>query len=146
MKRLSSAAALAAAFLVLPLAATAAPPPYSNGPVWDVVHIRTKDGRTDDYLKWVDTAWKAQEEALIKGGYAIGYKVYMVVDPREGEPDILLCTEFKNMAAMDTPVAEAYAFMAKQYGSATKANQEEVDRGSLRTVMGDVLIRELDLK
>jgi hypothetical protein len=146
MKRVLAAAALSAAFLAVPFSAMAQAPPYSNGPVWDVSQIRTKDGRFDDYIKWVSTAWKAQEEALMKAGYIIGYKVYTVVDPRDGEPDILLCTEYKNMAVMDTPVAQMYAWAAKHLGSTKQQNQGEVSRGSMRTVMGDVLMRELILK
>jgi hypothetical protein len=146
MKRVILAAALSVAFLGSAVRADAQAPPFSNGPVWDVVHIRTKDGRFDDYIKWVSTAWKQQQEALMKAGYIIGYKVYTVVDAREGEPDILLCTEFKNMGAMDTPVAEMYDFAAKHFGAIGQQNQQEVARGSMRTVMGDVLIREIDLK
>lgn len=146
MKHLKSAAALAAVSLVVSAIAAAQTPPVSNGPVWDCAQIRTKDGRSDDYMKWVATEWKAQEEALIKGGYAIGYRVYSVVAAREGEPDVLLCTEFKNMAAFDTPVSKMYAFMAKHFGSVTKADQQEVDRGSMRTVLGDVMLRQLELK
>lgn len=72
--------------------------------------------------------------------------MYGVVAAREGEPDVLLCTEFKNMAAFDTPVSKVYSFMAKHFGSVTKADQQEVDRGSMRTVLGDVMLRQLELK
>lgn len=146
MKRLMSAAALAAAYITTSAIASAQTPPISNGPVWDCAQVRTKDGQSDAYMNWVATQWKAQEEALIKGGYAIGYSVYSVVDPRDGEPDVLLCTELKNMAAMDTPVSEIYAFMSKHFGSVKKADQGEVARGSMRKVMGDVLLRQVNLK
>jgi hypothetical protein len=146
MKQLSLGAVLAAAYLGTSVLAIAQAPPYSRGPVWDCSQIRTKDGRADDYMKWVATQWKAQEEALIKGGFAIGYKVLSTVDARAGEPNILLCTEFKDMAAFDTPDAKVQAFMAKQFGSLSKADQQEVARGSMRTVMGDVMMRQLNLK
>jgi hypothetical protein len=146
MKRVIAAAALSAAFLVVSFSADAQAPPFSNGPVWDVSHIRTKDGHWDEYIQWVSTDWKAQQEALLKGGYIIGYKVYSVVDARDGEPDILLCTEYKNMAAMDVAPAQIYAFAAKHFGSTAEQNSHEASRGSMRTVMGDVLIREINLK
>lgn len=146
MKRVIAAAVLSVAFLGVSSFAAAQAPPFSNGPVWDVQHIRTKDGHFDDYMKWVSTVWKSNQEAWMKAGYTIGYKVYVVVDPRAGEPDILLCTEYKDMATMDKPVAELYAFAAKHFGSATQQNQEEASRESIRTPMGDVLIREVNLK
>lgn len=140
---LASAAALLAA-AAGPVQAQA--PPFDNGPVWSVTQVKVKDGRFDDYAKWLSNVWKPQEEALKKGGYIIGYKVLATVDARTGEPDLLLCEEYKNMAAFDVPVAEMYAFMAKQYGSIAKANQGEVARGSIRTIMGTELYRELVLK
>ena len=146
MKHLTLGAALAAAYLATSMVASAQTPPYSKGPVWDCAQIRIKDGHGADYLKWVATQWKAQEEALIKGGYAIGYKVLGTVDARAGEPDIMLCTEYKDMAAFDVPDAKVAAFMAKQFGSAKKASQEEVARGSMRKVMGNVMMRQIDLK
>ena len=82
----------------------------------------------------------------MKGGYTIGYKVYVVVDPRQGEPDIMLCTEYKNMAAMDVSVAEQYAFAAKHFGSTAQQDQQEASRQSIRTALGDVLLREINLK
>ncbi len=146
MKHLTLGAALAAAYLATSMVASAQTLPYSKGPVWDCAQIRTKDGHGAEYMKWVATQWKAQEEAAIKGGYAIGYKVLSAVDPRAGEPDIMLCTEYKDMAAFDVPDAKVAAFMAKQFGSAKQASQDEVARGSMRKVMGDVMMRQVILK
>jgi hypothetical protein len=145
MNRVIAAAALSVAFLGVSSFAAEPAPPFSNGPVWDVQHIRTKDGHFDDYMKWVSTVWKAYQVAWMKGGYTIGYKVYVVVDPRADEPDVLLCTEYKNMAAMDVPVAEQYAFAAKYFGGTAQQDKAEADREAIRTALGDVLIREVDL-
>jgi hypothetical protein len=121
-------------------------PGYENGPVWDMAQVQTKDGRFDDYMKWVSTEWKAQEEALKKAGVIVGYKVYLVQNARQGEPDIVLAQEWKNMAAFDVSVADGYALNKRLFGSAAKANQGEVDRGALRTVQSDILMREAVLK
>jgi len=146
MKRVIAAAALSAAFVLTSSLAAEPGPPFSNGPVWDVQQIRTKDGHFDDYIKWVSTVWKSYQEAWMKGGYTIGYKVYVVVDPRQGEPDILLCTEYKDMAAMDVSVAEQYAFAAKHFGPTAQQDQQQASRESIRTALGDVLLREINLK
>lgn len=146
MKRQLITMALAATFLSVPLIATAAAPPFSQGPVWSVTQVKTKDGHFDDYVKWLDNVWKPQEEAMEKAGYIIGFKVLNTVDPRTGEPDLLLCEEYKNMAAFDVPVAKMYAFAAKEFGSIAKAEQGEVARGSVRTIMGSALYREIILK
>ena len=128
------------------LAAEDQPPGYENGPVWDFAQIQTKDGHFDDYMKWVSTDWKAQEEALKKAGVIVGYKVYLVANPRQGEPDVILAQQWPNMAAFDRSVADEYTLNKRIYGSVAKSNKEEADRGAIRTVQGDVLVREVILK
>jgi hypothetical protein len=114
--------------------------------VWDFTQIQTKDGHQDDYLRWLATDWKRQEEALKKAGVIVSYHVYMVQNPRQGEPDIVLAQEYKNMATFDTPVAQQYALQAKIAGSIAKSNEAQAARGTIRTIMGDVMVREAVLK
>lgn len=147
MKYLLAACAASAALIATPvLAAGDNSPAFENGPVWDYTQIKTKDGHFDDYMKWLSTDWKVQEEALKKAGVIIDYKVYLVANPRENEPDILLGQEYRNMAAFDTPVAKQYEMQAKISGSIAKADQEQAARGTIRTILGDVMVREAILK
>jgi hypothetical protein len=145
MRTLLAAFAASTMLAATALAADEAPT-YDKGPVWDFGQIQTKDGHFDEYMKWVSTEWKAQEEAMKKAGYIVDYKVYLVQNQRQGEPDIILATEYKNMAALDHPVAEEMAMQAKISGSIAKADQEQVARGSIRTVLGDIMVREAILK
>jgi hypothetical protein len=135
----------AAALLSLPALADDAPS-FEKGPVWEFGEIKTVDGHFDDYMKWVSTEWKGQEEALKKAGRILDYKVFVVTDARQGEPDIVLGTEYKDMAEFDRPIADEYAMQAKIFGSLPKANQDQAARSSIRTVMGDVMMREVILK
>src|SRR6476646_3162304 len=81
--------------------------PYDNGPVWVVSNIQTKTGHFDEYMRYVATSWKAQQEDSRKKGWVLGYKVLTAVDARDNEPDIYLMVEYKNMAAaMDVPLDE----------------------------------------
>ncbi len=147
MKTLLAALAASAALLIGPaMAADDNGPSFENGPVWDFAQIQTKDGHFDDYMKWLSTDWKAQEDALKKRGVIVDYKVYLVANPRQGEPDVVLATEYKNMAAFDTPIAKQYALQAEIAGSLVKANQEQAARGSIRTILGDIMVREAILK
>lgn len=142
-------AALAASTVLAALPALAAGdmgPSFENGPVWDYAQVQTKDGHFDDYMAWLSTDWKAQQEALKKAGVIIDYKVLLVANPRQGEPDIILATEYKNMAALDTPVSEQYAMQAKISGSIAKSDEQQAARGSIRTILGDVMVREAILK
>lgn len=145
MKRVTAALAALFALVVLP-AFAASDRGYDNGPVWDFAAVQTKDGHFDDYMKFVTTTWKKQQEALKKAGYITDYKVYVVVDPRDNEPDIYLATQVKNMAEYDRSLDEMEAFFAKQFGSQEQANKEQADRGMIRTLRGETLTRELILK
>jgi hypothetical protein len=151
MKSLFAGIAASTVLIVGPaLAAGDDSPAFENGPVWDVVQVQTRDGHFDDYMKWVSTAWKAGEEAQKKEGVIVDYKVYVVDHPRAGEPDVLLCQEFRNMAAFDTPVAEQFEIAARISrsieGSIAKMNQQQAARGAIRTVLGSMMMREAVLK
>jgi len=140
----------AALALVPALALTAAfaddARPYDNGPVWDFSMIQTKGGHFDDYMKFVATNWKAQQEAAKAKGWVLDYKVFSVTDPRDNEPDIILAIEYKNMGVFDVAIEEQEALTKKVFGSLPASNKAAVDRESIRTLKGDVLTRELILK
>ena len=120
--------------------------PYDNGPVWDVSAVLTKPGHFDDYMKFVSTTWRAEQEALKAQGLVLDYKVLSVADARENEPDLYLMVEYKNMAAFDTPLDQQEAVTKKIFGSMAAANKTGIDRESIRTLKGDMLTRELILK
>jgi hypothetical protein len=50
------------------------------------------------------------------------------------------------MAEFDRPVADEYAMQAKIAGSIAKANQDQASRAAIRTLQGDVVMREITLK
>ena len=139
-------AALCLTAAVPVLAADDSAPSFQNGTVWDFADVKTTDGHFDEYMSWLAGPWKQQQEALKKAGYIISYKVLLVADPRHGEPDIILATEYANMAAFDRSTTEVYATMAKLFGPLPKASKEQADRGAIRTIMGDMLAREAVLK
>ena len=138
----------AAGLLATPLLAAPDPeaPAYENGTVWDFTEVRTLDGHFDDYMQWLATQWKGQEEALKKAGVIVSYKVFVAVDPRSNEGDLILAVEYPNMAVFDRSVASQYALQKKIFGSLTQASKEQAARGSIRTLKSDYLMREVLLK
>jgi hypothetical protein len=145
--RLLSLAIASAALLAVSVAASAEDArPYDNGPVWDVSGILTKPGHFDDYMKYVATNWRAEQEALKKAGLVLDYKVLTTQDARENEPDIWLMVEYKNMAAFDTPLDQLEAIDKKVFGSLAAGAKGVADRDTIRTLKGDMLARELILK
>jgi len=119
---------------------------FTEGPIVQVSAIRTEYGKFDDYMKFLDTTWKATQEASKKAGYSTGYKVVTVQPRGENDPDIYLVVYFKNWAALDGATAKFDAIAKQVEGSVAAANQGAVDRGKIRRVLGSWTGQELDLK
>src|SRR5271165_1517877 len=121
---LAIAAFLGFAFSGLP--ALADDHAFTEGPVVNVAAIRTEYGKFDDYMKYLATTWKAEQEAAKKAGYIISYRV-ITVEPRgENDPDIYLVINYKNWAALDGATAKGDAIAKQVEGSVVASNQGAV--------------------
>jgi hypothetical protein len=139
-----TAALVAASALTTPLYADG--PDWNDGPVINVSSIRTVDGHFNDYMHWLATTYKKQQEAAKKAGLITSYRV-MVIEPRgPNEPDILLVTEFKNWAALDHLGSKLDQVSTQIEGSVETADKSEVDRAKIRTVLGSRTQQEAILK
>ncbi|MGA8708317.1 MAG: hypothetical protein WB646_15170 [Steroidobacteraceae bacterium] len=119
---------------------------FTEGPVVNVAAIRTEYGKFDEYLKYLDTTWKAEQEAAKKAGYITSYRV-VTVEPRgENDPDIYLVVNYKNWAALDGAIAKGDAVAKQVEGSLDASNKGAVDRSKIRRVLGSWTGQELELK
>lgn len=121
-------------------------PPYDKGPVWTFSIIRTKDGRFDDYMKWLDTDLKPHSEALKREGYILDYKILIINSPRANEGDIWVAREYPNMAVFDHSTKDDYAMFKRVEGSRTDVNTQQASRASMRDFQGEIMAREAILK
>ncbi|MBA4012652.1 MAG: hypothetical protein C0481_12355 [Phenylobacterium sp.] len=141
---------LAAAALALGLSSAAmaqnAPRTYDLGPVWQISYIETKPGMFDDYMSYLNSTWRNIQEADKARGDVLDYRVLAVDNPRDGEADVILMIEYKNMAVFDRSLDENEAIMAKAFGSVTKSNQAAVSREQVRVLRGGLTARELTFK
>jgi hypothetical protein len=139
---------LIAATLLVPAAAALADEEktYDEGVVLDVTSIRTKPGMFDAYMKWLSTVYKANMEAEKKAGLIVNYAIYSALPHGPNDPDLYLVTTFKNFGAMDGLEDKLEPIYKKVYASRADASKAEMDRESMREVLGDEIIRELKLK
>lgn len=119
---------------------------YTDGMVVNVSAIRTEFGKFDEYMKYIDTTWKAEQEAAKKAGYIVSYRVITVEARGENDPDLYLVINYKNWAAMDDATAKTDAIMKQVEGSVAAANQGAVERGKIRRILGSWTGQELLLK
>ena len=108
-----------------------------------ISYIETKTGMFDDYMAYLASKWRETNEADKRAGVVLDYKVLQVDQPRDGEPDVILMIQYKNMAAFDRPLAESEATSAKAFGSVVKSNQAFADRNKIRTTRGGLSAREM---
>lgn len=119
---------------------------FTEGAVVNVASIRTVDGKFDDYMKWLGTTWKAQNETAKKAGDLVSYQVISVEPRGPDDPDLYLVLTYKNWAALDGALARADALSNQFEGSVTAANQAQSDRAKIRRVLGSSTMQVLDLK
>lgn len=134
------------AAMTLSTAALADGQHWNDGPVVNAAYIRTVDGHFDDYMAWLASTWKKQQEAAKKAGLITGYRVMVVEARGPNDPDVILITEFKNWAALDNLGSKFDALSTQVEGSLEKANAAEAERSKIRTVLGGRTMQEAVLK
>ena len=146
MTRLFCAAGALLSLTALATTAYADGRDYNDGPVINVASIRTVDGHFDDYMHWLATSYKKQQNAAKAAGLITAWRVIVIEARGPNEPDILLVTEYKNWAALDHLGGKFDQVLAQVEGSVEKANQSEADRAKIRTVLGSRTQQEALLK
>ena len=120
--------------------------PYHNGGIWDIAFIRIKPGMDAAYMNYLASSWKAEQEAQKKDGNILSYKVLSVEGHTPGEFNLMLMTEYKNLATMEANEDRADAVTQRVIGNDEKQMQGYKDRLEIREVMGNRLARELILE
>jgi hypothetical protein len=149
MTRLTPALCATAALLTLTTATSPARADgrdWNDGPVVNAAYIRTVDGHFDDYMHWLATTYKQQQEAAKAAGLITTWRVLVVEARNPQDPDIVLVTEYKNWAALDHLAGKMEQVSAKIEGSVEAANKSEADRAKIRTVLGSRTSQEAILK
>lgn len=120
--------------------------PFRNGTVWSVAFIRMKPGMETAYLNYVATEWKREQEALKKEGYALSYKVLSTEPHNPGDFNLVLMTEYKDLATLEANEAKVDALAQTVIGDDQKQRQGYKERLEIREVLGTRLAREIVLE
>jgi len=120
--------------------------PYTQGNVVVVAGVRTEYGHFLDYLKFLATTWKQQQEAAKKAGLIVSYQVLRAQPHGSDDADIYLVTTYKNWAALDDLDSKSDVIATQVYGSVVKASEGAVDRGKIRRAVGSETMQVLNLK
>ncbi len=119
--------------------------PYHEGPVWDIAFIHVKAGMEDRYMRYIAETWKREQEALKSAGYILDYKVITTEPHGLQDFNVLLMTEFKDLATLEANTDKMEAVGLQLEGGQQKMETGYQDRASYREVLGDRLGREIIL-
>ncbi len=120
--------------------------PYRNGTVWDVEFIRMKPGMETAYLTYVADEWKREREIMKKDGQILSYKVLQTENHDPTDFNLMLMTEYKDLATMEASQNKADEVYQKVTGDEEKQRQGYRERLEIREIMGSRLAREIVLE
>jgi hypothetical protein len=120
--------------------------PYRNGTVWNIGFIRMKPGMETAYLTYIAGDWKREQEALKKDGQIISYKILQTEAHGSGDWNLLLMTEYKDLATYEKNLEKADAMLQKVIGDDEKQRQGYRERLAIREVLADRMAREIVLE
>src|SRR4029453_15161717 len=81
--------------------------PFRNGSVWSISFIKMRPGMETAYLNYVASEWKREQEALKKDGQILSYKVITTETHGSNDWNIMLMSEYKDLATMEANEAKA---------------------------------------
>ncbi|MGH9949593.1 MAG: hypothetical protein ACRD6X_20665, partial [Pyrinomonadaceae bacterium] len=103
-------------------------------------------GMDTAYLNYVAGDWKREQEALKKDGQILSYKVITTEAHGSGDWNIMLMTEYKDLATMEANESKADNLLQTVIGNDEKQMQGYRDRLNIREVREVRLAREIILE
>ena len=116
--------------------------PFRNGSVWSISFIKMKPGMDTAYLNYVASEWKREQEALKKEGQILSYKVLTTEAHGANDWNIMLMSEYKDLATMEANEEKADNLAQTVVGNDEKQMQGYRDRLQIREVLDVRLARE----
>ena len=120
--------------------------PYRNGSAWNIGFIRMKPGMESAYLSYIAGDWKREQEALKKDGQILSYKIIQTEEHGTTDFNLMLMTEYKDLATMEANEAKADVLLQKVIGDDDKQRQGYRERLEIREVLANRLGREIVLE
>jgi hypothetical protein len=120
--------------------------PYHDGSVWDIQFIRMKPGMGEAYMQYLANDWKKMQESLKKEGMILSYKVIGTEAHSPTDWNLMLMTEYKDMATMEANQQKEEDLAQRVIGDDQKQQQGYEDRSKIREIIADRLAREIVLE
>lgn len=141
MRRLLICAAALAVLTTAP--AVAQESSMKPGPLWTAARIYVEDGQMQNYMDYLVKDWMAIQDYAKSQDWLLEYNVLQSVNPRDGEPNIILITRYNDFpSAAETE--RRNALINQRMGLDTRgAAAASGQRIKMRKLMGSVMYREM---
>ena len=144
MKTLFVSAAMIAATLTTP--AMAQESNYKPGTVWEASRIDVLPGQFENYMDYLATTWKKNQEMAKAEGIVLDYHVLATNNARAGEPELILIVEYKDYRTTAQQEAFSKKVNAMMALDDRKQDMAAGEREAMRELMGSTQYQELILK
>lgn len=116
---------------------------YKLGPLWSAGRIDVEDGQYENYMDWLMKVWESNQAFAKSQGWILDYHILDSVNPRDGEPDLILITSFADMPSV-AEIERRNAIMNERLKQDDhSADAASGQRTKMRRQMGSVLYREI---
>lgn len=120
--------------------------PFRNGSVWSISLIKMKPGMETAYLNYIAGDWKREQEALKKDGQILSYKVITTETHGSNDWNIMLMSEYKDLATIEANEAKADNLAQTVIGDDEKQMLGYRERLQIREVLDVRTAREIVLE
>ena len=120
--------------------------PFRNGSVWQITFVHVHAGMDNAYRSYLTTDWKREQEALKQQGITLSYKVIGSEAHGTNDWDLMLMTEYKDLATMEANESKVDAIGSQLVGGDQKSEEGYRNRSAIRDIVGTRLAREVILE
>jgi opacity protein-like surface antigen len=136
----------ATAVALLSTSAFAQDSSYTPGSYWTVSMIDVLPGQGENYADFLADQWKRSQDHAKSKGWIEEYHVMANVNARDGEPDLFLITQFKEMTTRAEDQRRAKEYEAFMQSDPHRLATASGARGVMRVQKGSMLLQEMNLK
>ncbi|MES2904196.1 MAG: hypothetical protein V4696_08430 [Pseudomonadota bacterium] len=113
------------------------------GSMWVAARIDVEEGQMENYRDYLTKVWMANQDYAKSQGWLLDYHVLQSVNPRDGEPNIILITRFADMPTAAESERRSEIMNKRMSQTDRAATAASGDRNKMREIMGSVLYREM---
>ena len=141
MRKYLIGAAFLATLATTPVAAQQSS--YKLGPMWTAGRIDVEDGQYENYMDWLMKVWESNQAFAKSQGWLLDYHILDSVNPRDGEPDLILITRFADFPSVAEIERRNEILNKRMNQDDHSADAASGQRNKMRRQMGSVLYREI---